>query len=286
MGKISRISNELRDWITQTLNSGVNPEVIVDSLIKKGFDSRFSYTTLFRMVRNQEVQTKDYNQMPFFYEDPAISQHGSMIHTQDRDIKVLLSIDKPFILYLDQVISSDECDELIRLSVNRLTRSQVIDQQTGEVKVASGRTSEGTVYALNENPFISKIEKRLAELTNIPIENGEGLQVLHYNQGEEYKTHFDFFPESKIDSSNGGQRISTVLIYLNDVEEGGETTFPKLGLSIMPKKGAALYFHYGNSQGQVDRLSLHNSMPVITGDKWVATKWIRQGKITKRLSAF
>jgi len=68
-------------------------------------------------------------------------------------------------------------------------------------------------------------------------------------------------------------------MYLNDVQEGGETIFPKMDLSISPKKGAALYFHYGNQEGQTDRLTLHSSVPVLNGEKWVATKWIRQGKI-------
>ncbi len=76
-----------------------------------------------------------------------------------------------------------------------------------------------------------------------------------------------------------GQRIATILIYLNNVSEGGETIFPKINLQISPKKGSALYFHYGNQKGQTDRLSLHSSVPIINGEKWVATKWIRQGKI-------
>ena len=79
----------------------------------------------------------------------------------------------------------------------------------------------------------------------------------------------------------GGQRICTLLIYLNDVHEGGETTFPKIDLKISPKKGAAIYFHYSNHIGQTDRQSLHRSVPVLNDEKWVATKWIRQGKIDK-----
>ena len=102
---------------------------------------------------------------------------------------------------------------------------------------------------------------------------------MNYGVGEEYKPHFDFFPSGKVDSTKGGQRVGTLLIYLNDVPMGGETVFQKVGLSIVPKKGSAVYFHYTNSKGQVDRLSLHSSIPVIEGEKWVATKWIREGVI-------
>jgi len=277
--KISTISNELKEWIQNTLNSGVNPELIVDAMIKKGFDPRYSYTTIFRLIRNQTVQTMD-QQDPYIYELPPIAKKDSLIQTSDHNaIKVTLRMEKPFILYLDNLLSAQECDNLISLAKDRLRRSQVIDSETGEVKIVSGRTSEGTEFMVMENELITRIENRIAELTDYPINHGESLQLLHYNRGEEYKTHYDFFPESKVDASKGGQRIATLLMYLNDVEAGGKTIFPKLGLSISPKKGSAIYFHYGNSKGQTDRLSSHSSTPVIMGEKWVATKWIRQGKI-------
>lgn len=279
MEKISRISNELKDWIINTLHNGAAPESIVDSMITKGFDPRFAYTTLFRIIGNKSVKTIDDNQQPYMYEQYEIGRKGNYIHTHDREIKVLMRIEKPFILYLDNVLSMDECDALIRMSKNRLQPSQVIDRNSGEEQTVSGRTSEGTHFKLKENVLISNLEKRMAELTHYPINYGEGLQVLHYQVGDEYKPHFDFLPSSKIDPNKGGQRICTLLLYLNDVPAGGETIFPKIGLSITPKKGTALYFHYGNSMGQVNRMSLHSSIPVLEGEKWVATKWIRQGPI-------
>lgn len=134
-------------------------------------------------------------------------------------------------------------------------------------------------FQIGENELVDRIERRIAELTGFPIENGEGLQVLNYEIGEEYKPHFDFFPPNMVDAKKGGQRVGTFLIYLNDVPEGGETVFPKVGLSIVPRKGTAIYFHYANGNGQLDRLSVHSSVPVTAGDKWVATKWIRESNI-------
>lgn len=82
-----------------------------------------------------------------------------------------------------------------------------------------------------------------------------------------------------VDAKKGGQRVGTFLIYLNDVPEGGETVFPKVGLSIVPRKGTAIYFHYANGNGQFGRLSVHSSVSVTAGEKWVATKWIRESNI-------
>ena len=197
-----------------------------------------------------------------------------------------MRIEKPFILYLDNFLSTAECDELIRISKDRLQPSKVIDSTTGEERIAPGRTSKGMCFELNENRLVSTIEQRISELTNFPIENGEGLQVLNYQKQEEYRPHYDYFPSHKLENKKGGQRVGTMLIYLNDVPSGGETIFPKVGLSVTPKKGTAVYFQYGNSKGQVDPMSLHSSSPILNGEKWVATKWIRQGNIYQNHNEF
>lgn len=272
MEKTMQISGELKNWIMNTLDRGVKPEAVVDAMVRKGYDTRASYTILFRIVQDRA-------QHAYVYETPEIGLKGNILHTSDRDIKVLSKVEKPFILHLDNVLSDEECDELIAISKVRLKPSMVIDSKTGEEKKAQGRTSKGMYFGLGENHLVTTIEKRISELTNFPIENGEGLQVLNYDIGEEYKAHYDYFPKQKVDPTKGGQRLGTFLLYLNDVADGGETVFPKVGASIVPKKGTAVYFHYGNSKGQVDPLSLHASIPIVQGEKWVATKWIRQQNI-------
>lgn len=125
---------------------------------------------------------------------------------------------------------------------------------------------------LNENPFIARRDLRIAEVMNRSAENGEGLQILNYQMGGEYTAHFDYFatadPGSQIHLAHGGRRVSTLVTYLNDVEDGGETVFPDIGLSVVPRQGLAVYSEYGNSLGQVAPLSLHAGMPVIQGEKW------------------
>ena len=115
-----------------------------------------------------------------------------------------------------------------------------------------------------------------------PVENGEGLQILHYRKGGEYRPHFDYFPPedpgSQAHLKRGGQRVSTMVIYLSAVEDGGGTNFPEIGLTGIPKKGSAVYFEYCNQDGAIDPLTLHAGMPVLAGEKWIATKWVRQFK--------
>jgi prolyl 4-hydroxylase len=66
-----------------------------------------------------------------------------------------------------------------------------------------------------------------------------------------------------------------LIVYLNDVPNGGETVFPAIGLSVSPRRGNAVYFEYANSRQQLDGKSLHAGAPVIEGEKWALTKWMR-----------
>ena len=114
---------------------------------------------------------------------------------------------------------------------------------------------------------------------NISKKKGEPLQGQKYSVGEEFKKHSDFFAKNEnynlIHLNNGGQRTWTFMIYLNDVEEGGETEFTEINLLIKPVKGTAIMWNnliYGNENSY----SLHRGMPVIKGEKYIVTKWFRQ----------
>jgi prolyl 4-hydroxylase len=112
------------------------------------------------------------------------------------------------------------------------------------------------------------------------VEQGEPLQILHYGLKGEYLPHHDYFdpndPGSPVILKTGGQRIATLVMYLNTPEEGGATHFPELDLDVKARKGSAVYFEYMNKNGQLDSRSLHAGMPVLKGEKWVATKWLRE----------
>ncbi|KAK4790990.1 hypothetical protein SAY86_031403 [Trapa natans] len=190
-------------------------------------------------------------------------------------------------------LTKDECEYLIELAKPRMKKSTVVDSATGKSKDSRVRTSTGTFLARGRDKIIQDIEKRIADFTFIPVENGEGLQVLHYEVGQKYEPHYDYFRDEH-NTQNGGQRMATLLMYLSDVEEGGETVFPnakgnisavpwwdelsecaKRGLSIKPKMGDALLFWSMRPDATLDESSLHGGCPVIKGNKWSSTKWMR-----------
>ncbi|XP_047317594.1 probable prolyl 4-hydroxylase 10 [Impatiens glandulifera] len=190
-------------------------------------------------------------------------------------------------------LSKKECEYLINLAKPNMEKSSVVDNETGKSKDSRVRTSSGTFLPRGVDKVISKIEKRIADYTFIPAEFGEGLQVLHYEVGQKYEPHFDYFLD-EFNTKNGGQRVATLLMYLSDVEEGGETVFPnakgnhsavpwwnelsecgKTGLSVKPKMGDALFFWSLKPDATLDPSSLHGGCPVIVGNKWSSTKWMR-----------
>ena len=124
--------------------------------------------------------------------------------------------------------------------------------------------------------LISDISERICKLVHIHVSNQEALHVVHYGIGGKYEPHFDAC-KTDCDRMNdkAGHRYITVLIYLNDVEEGGETRFPKLGRSVKPRKGKAVIFnHVSLETNQIIPEAEHGGDPVLNGDKWIANKWI------------
>jgi prolyl 4-hydroxylase len=213
------------------------------------------------------------------YDESPVAR-GNVIRAHDRDVRVLMRCERPQVIVFGDVLSPDECDEMIERSRHRLKRSTTVNPATGKEDVIRNRTSEGIWYQRGEDAFIEKMDRRISSLMNWPVENGEGLQILHYGTTGEYRPHFDYFPPdqpgSAVHTAQGGQRVSTLVIYLNDVPDGGETIFPDAGMSVAAVKGGAVYFRYMNGQRQLDPLTLHGGAPVLGGDKWIMTKWMRE----------
>ncbi len=205
--------------------------------------------------------------------EQTIFDHAGNKIITDREIDIVTRLEEPLIVILGNVLSNEECDELVRLSKDKMKRSKIgTTREENEL-----RTSSSMFLEESENEIIARVEKRVSSIMNIPIEHGEGLQILRYTPGQEYKAHHDFFSStSKVASNN---RISTLVMYLNDVEQGGETFFPKLNFSVTPKKGMAVYFEYFYNEQNLNDLTLHGGAPVITGEKWVATQWMRKQKV-------
>lgn len=211
---------------------------------------------------------------------PEPLPHGpaAFVQTSDRRVTVLATLASPRIVVFGGVLSDAECDELVALSGTKLERSLIVDPATGVSSPHAERTSEGTFFMADEHPLVTRIDRRIAEIMRWPIENGEGLQILCYRPGGEYKPHFDYFdpsdPGSAAHVAAGGNRVATLVVYLSDVAEGGATIFPEIGLDVAPVKGNAVFFSYESPTPA--SLTLHGGAPVKSGEKWIATKWVRE----------
>ncbi|XP_042496529.1 probable prolyl 4-hydroxylase 7 [Macadamia integrifolia] len=188
-------------------------------------------------------------------------------------------------------LSEEECDHLINLARDKLEKSMVADNESGKSIMNEVRTSSGMFLTKEQDEIVKNIEARIAAWTFLPAENGESMQILHYEHGQKYEAHFDYFHD-KANQELGGHRVATVLMYLSNVEKGGETVLPnseakmaqpkddswsdcaKNGYAVKPKKGDALLFFNLHPDATTDPSSLHGSCPVIEGEKWSATKWI------------
>lgn len=212
---------------------------------------------------------------------PHIELEANEIVCSDgQRVRIAAVLDHPQVVLFDNVLSAEECAQMITLADTRLTRSTVVDEQLGEARPHEHRTSAGAWFQRGESELVARLEARLAELLHWPVEHGEGLQVLRYGVGGEYRAHFDWFNPSHSGSERhlrqGGQRVGTVVMYLGEVEAGGGTRFPNLGYEVRPMRGAALYFADVDAQGVEDPSTLHAGVPVIRGVKYIATKWLRE----------
>jgi prolyl 4-hydroxylase len=278
------ISVELRQWIIAQAQAGVPPEQVLESMMKSGWQEDIAIKALEETLRGHLTEQAKVNALtphealPVPVPDAPIADSPSKIRVLDRDVTVLMNMKHPRVVVLGGLLTDAECDQIIALAGPRMARSETVDNITGGSEVNTARTSRGMFFERGETGVIDRVERRVAALLGWPVENGEGLQVLHYRPGAEYKPHYDYFdpvhPGSAPILKRGGQRVGTLLMYLNTPKKGGGTTFPDVGLEVAPIKGNAVFFSY--DRAHVDTKSLHGGAPVIEGEKWVATKWLRE----------
>lgn len=182
-------------------------------------------------------------------------------------MKTLLKMGLPKVALYADFLTESECEALMFLAGDRLEKSTVVADD-GNAQHES-RTSSGMFFKRKEFPVVAEIERRISQLVGIPEEYGEGLQVLRYEVGQEYRPHQDYFDKP----GEYGQRTTTVLLYLNTPEEGGGTVFPDADLHVEATQGNALVFEYPVADGSSK--TLHGGAPVTKGVKWAATKWYR-----------
>ena len=189
---------------------------------------------------------------------------------------------RPRCVLFEDFLSQDECLHLISVAKPFLRVAKVLNRSTGErVLDPARRARSARMLDPLRDLVVWNVEQRLAQYAMLPPQNAEPITLLFYAKGDEYRPHLDYYdpraPGSRIGLEQGGQRVATFLVYLNEVEAGGETLFPDAGISVPPVAGCGLLFFNCAADGQPDPSSLHAGAPVESGEKWLLSSWIRSG---------
>lgn len=183
--------------------------------------------------------------------------------------------DRPTASVFPALFSPEECDFLIARAEPWLQPSLVIDPRTGGQMRNPIRTSDGMSFGhVLEGPAIHVLNRRIATAAGTDAKQGESLQVLRYRPGQEYRPHFDAL------AGEPNQRMLTMLVYLNEDYQGGETLFLRTGLRFKGRKGDALLFRNALPDGRADEMAQHAGLPVTAGEKIIASRWIRARPFT------
>lgn len=275
-----QVTPELRQWIVEQAQAGHPAESVLKAMLASGWAEDVAVQAMESTLRGHlEAQAVEQGLPPAVpVPDPNLDESPLYIDAGDRRVAVLQAMYNPRVVVFGGLLSDEECEQLIDLARPRLARSLTVATRTGGEEVNADRTSNGMFFQRGENDLVRRIEQRIGRLVNWPVENGEGLQVLHYRGGAEYKPHYDYFdpnePGTPTILRRGGQRVGTLVMYLGEPEKGGGTVFPDVHLEVAPKRGNAVFFSY--ERPHPSTRTLHGGAPVLAGEKWIATKWLRE----------
>jgi prolyl 4-hydroxylase len=279
-GTKQQVTPQLRQWIVEQAQAGHSAESVLKAMLASGWSEDVAVDALEETLRGHLESEAVARGLPPAVKvpDPQLDESPLYIDAGDRRVAVLQTMVAPRVVVFGGVLSDEECEELIALARPRLARSLTVATRTGGEEVNADRTSNGMFFQRGETELVRRIERRLATLVNWPEENGEGLQILQYGPGAEYKPHYDYFdpgePGTPTILKRGGQRVGTIVMYLAEPEKGGGTVFPDVHLEVAPKRGNAVFFSY--ERPHPTTRTLHGGSPVLEGEKWIATKWMRE----------
>ena len=275
------VSPELRAWMVEQLAAGHSVPALRTSMLEAGWRLEVADAALAQIALQADGPLLDVPPraaMP----GPDLEDAPLAIDAGDRLVEVLQTMRHPRVVVFGNLLSDEECEALIAAARVRLARSLTVETKTGGEALNVDRTSDGMFFERGENEVVARVERRIAALLRWPLEFGEGLQVLRYAPGAQYRPHYDYFdpaePGTPTILRRGGQRVATLVMYLQAPVQGGATTFPDVGLEVAPKRGTAVFFSYDRPDPATR--TLHGGAPVLAGEKWVATKWLREREFT------
>ena len=186
--------------------------------------------------------------------------------------------DEPRVILYRNLLSNQECD-LILENAREVVKSSVFDMETKQSKLSDYRTSSSYYDLDNRLGFVTdrvyQTVKDKFYYMRFGLQNFETVQVQQYQEGQQYKVHYDYFNIDENHRIYQNDRIATMIIYLNDDFDSGETEFPSLNIKVKPEKGMGLYFEYKYIE-ELNKMTLHAGLPVRNGEKWIVTSWMHR----------
>jgi prolyl 4-hydroxylase len=272
----SEFNADWKNWIRTNIDNGQDKNGIFKILLDEGY----SYDAIRKEMNfTPSVPTKrlvnPFKAAAQLKQANQVHNYGSSIDPSRIFIPNANKWDDPGIeLYcLDNFLNDAECDYLVTSIKSKLKPSELSSYESDE----SYRTSRTCELAVLNDKIVLDIDSRICKILGIHPSYSEAIQGQYYEVGQQFKAHTDYFEQSEIQTHGGvmGQRTYTCMIYLNDVEEGGETHFTRVGAELKPRTGMAVIWNSLNPDGLTNVNTMHQALPVIKGYKAVITKWFR-----------
>lgn len=267
------IPSDWQNWIKENILNGVDQNEILQTLIHHGF-SHDAVTNYIQNYLASQIITRQGPRELMKIDQSKVAREMPKIPKVQLNRSEKLDADGIDIWRVTDFTSKAECQQLIKLIRLKLKPSKLASQDP-DLNFRTSRTCE---LGSMKHRLVIKIENRICDLLRINHKYSEPIQGQYYEVGEQFKSHTDFFEIEELEklSDNMGQRTYTVMIYLNDVLEGGETLFPKVRKKFVPKMGDAIIWCNLRPDGTPNHETLHHALPVKNGFKAILTKWFRE----------
>ena len=279
----------VNDWVINAVEQGHNPETLLEHLRAAGWEEEQALQAIESALKGRlskilsaknAVEKVAMAPLPpaVAVPEPDMADGQNIISIDGHEVGIRFLMSDPRVIVFEGFLTPAECDELIAQSQDRLEVSRVVGNALGENDFHPARVSRGMFFARGESPLVAAVEQRISKLIRWPVDHGEAIQILHYGLGGKYDPHYDYFrldmPATAETTKLAGNRVATLIMYLNTPTRGGGTLFPDVGLEVKARKGDAVFFSYDKPDPSTK--TLHGGMPVLKGEKWIATKWLRE----------
>lgn len=267
------IDDHWKTWLAVNLNTGCDK----NSLFRIMWDEGFDYQAIKREMQYEPALPIELIPNPLKVVQQPVTQAVSYGKIDPEQLFIpnakRLDTDKAELYILDDFMTRDECKKMVALINSRMKPSTLSSYDSDQYFRTSSTCHMGEI----NSPLMKMVDTRISRIMGIHPSYGEGIQGQHYEVGQEFKAHTDYFEAAEMGRHGGkmGQRTYTFMVYLNDTEEGGETAFLQLGQTFKPKAGTAVIWNNLNPDGTTNYNTLHHAKMVTKGTKTIITKWFR-----------